>query len=107
MVKTGAKIELLEPTEITYPAGTIVPNCPANSQWMRPFGALTGKYGYPLLYTYSLIIAIICGTAGLPHILVRFYTNSDGRSAKRTTLWVMVLIGTFYLFPCPASLGGP
>ncbi len=99
VVKTGAKIELYEPTEITYPAGTIVPNCPANSQWIQPFGALTGKYGYPLLYTYSLIIAIICGTAGLPHILVRFYTNPDGRSAKRTTLWVMVLIGTFYLFP--------
>jgi len=99
VVKTGAKIELLEPTEITYPAGAIVPNCPANSQWIQPFGALTGKYGYPLLYTYSLIIAIVCGTAGLPHILVRFYTNPDGRSAKRTTLWVMVLIGTFYLFP--------
>ena len=41
----------------------------------------------------------MCGTAGLPHILVRFYTNPDGRAAKRTTLWVMVLIGTFYLFP--------
>jgi Na+(H+)/acetate symporter ActP len=98
-VKTAAKIELRDPTEITYPVGTIVPNCPANSRWIQPFGALTGKFGYPLLYTYSLIIAIVCGTAGLPHILVRFYTNPDGRSAKRTTLWVMVLIGTFYLFP--------
>ncbi|MBC8142299.1 MAG: cation acetate symporter, partial [Armatimonadetes bacterium] len=36
--------------------------------------------------------------AGLPHILVRFYTNPDGRSAKRTTFWVMVLLGVFYVF---------
>ncbi len=35
-----------------------------------------------LLYTYSLIIALVCGTAGLPHILVRFYTNPDGVAAK-------------------------
>ena len=55
--------------------------------------------GYALLYTYSLIIALICGTAGLPHILVRFYTNPDGVAAKRTTMWVMVLIGIFYVFP--------
>jgi cation/acetate symporter len=54
---------------------------------------------YSLLYTYSLIIALVCGTAGLPHILVRFYTNPDGVAAKRTTMWVMILIGVFYLFP--------
>jgi Na+(H+)/acetate symporter ActP len=52
-----------------------------------------------LIYTYSLIIALVCGTAGLPHILVRFYTNPDGAAAKRTTMWVMILIGIFYLFP--------
>jgi Na+(H+)/acetate symporter ActP len=52
-----------------------------------------------LLYTYSLIIALVCGTAGLPHILVRFYTNPDGVAAKRTTMWVMILIGVFYIFP--------
>ena len=52
-----------------------------------------------MLYTYSLIIALVCGTAGLPHILVRFYTNPDGVAAKRTTMWVMILIGTFYVFP--------
>nr|WP_283950767.1 cation acetate symporter [Pedosphaera parvula] len=54
---------------------------------------------YSLLYTYSLIIALVCGTAGLPHILVRFYTNPDGVAAKRTTMWVMILIGVFYVFP--------
>jgi Na+(H+)/acetate symporter ActP len=36
---------------------------------------------------------------GLPHVLVRFYTNPDGRQARRTTLVVIGLLGTFYLFP--------
>ncbi len=84
---------------------------PADSTWLNPFGPLTTKAAkaaklspeeskpYSLLYTYSLIIALVCGTAGLPHILVRFYTNPDGVAAKRTTMWVMILIGVFYLFP--------
>jgi cation/acetate symporter len=84
---------------------------PADGAWVSPFGPLTTKAAkaaglsaekakpYSLLYTYSLIIAIVCGTAGLPHILVRFYTNPDGVAAKQTTMWVMILIGVFYLFP--------
>jgi Na+(H+)/acetate symporter ActP len=84
---------------------------PADAAWLNPFGPLTTKAAkaaglqgdaikpYALLYTYSLIIALVCGTAGLPHILVRFYTNPDGVAAKRTTMWVMILIGVFYVFP--------
>ena len=94
---------------------------PKDEAWVSPFGPLTTKAvtaaaaarpeaeraaylaehqkPYSLLYTYSLIIALVCGTAGLPHILVRFYTNPDGVAAKRTTMWVMILIGVFYVFP--------
>jgi Na+(H+)/acetate symporter ActP len=84
---------------------------PKDGTWLNPFGTLTTKAAkaaklsvgasktYSLLYTYSLIIALVCGTAGLPHILVRFYTNPNGVAAKRTTMWVMILIGVFYLFP--------
>jgi len=99
MLRNAPKIEFLKPTTGLIAAGSAVPNAQANKKWSEPFGTLTGKYGYPLLYTYSLILALVCGTAGLPHILVRFYTNPDGRSAKRTTLWVMVLIGVFYIIP--------
>lgn len=86
-------------------------NAPPDPAWVAPFGPLTTKSAkaaglstqearpYALLYTYSLIIALVCGTAGLPHILVRFYTNPDGVAAKRTTMWVMILIGIFYVFP--------
>jgi cation/acetate symporter len=84
---------------------------PVDATWIAPFGPLTTKAAaaagmskeeqrpYSLLYTYSLIIALVCGTAGLPHILVRFYTNPNGVAAKRTTMWVMILIGVFYVFP--------
>ncbi len=84
---------------------------PKDETWLSPFGPLTTKAAkaaglsaektkpFSLLYTYSLIIALVCGTAGLPHILVRFYTNPDGVAAKRTTMWVMILIGIFYVFP--------
>lgn len=97
-VVTGVKLEFDDPAELSLSKGLPVPNAQRNSKWLAPFGTLTSKHGYPLLYTYSLIIALICGTAGLPHILVRFYTNPDGRSAKKTTFWVMVLIGVFYFF---------
>lgn len=107
-VVTAPKIEFATPTEAVLPRGSFVPNAQNNKKWVEPFGTLTSKHGadYGLLYTYSLIIALVCGTAGLPHILVRFYTNPDGRSAKRTTFWVMVLIGTFYAFtPIWGTLG--
>jgi cation/acetate symporter len=98
-VITAPKLEFADKTEGVLADGALAPNAPPNNKWIAPYGPLTSKYQFPLLYTYSLIIALVCGTAGLPHILVRFYTNPDGRSAKRTTLWVMVLIGLFYLFP--------
>jgi Na+(H+)/acetate symporter ActP len=51
------------------------------------------------VFVYSLLIATFLGTMGLPHILVRFYTNPDGRAARRTTVRVLALLGAFYLFP--------
>ena len=47
----------------------------------------------------SLLVALLFGTLGLPHVLVRFYTNPDGQSARRTTLIVLGLLSVFYLFP--------
>lgn len=73
----------------------------------RPSGAgVGGDWADPVasgavgLYsTYSLIIALFLGTMGLPHVVVRFYTNPDGRGARRTTLAVLALLGLFYLWP--------
>lgn len=52
-----------------------------------------------LYRNFSLIIALLFGTLGLPHVLVRFYTNPDGPSARRTTQIVLLLLSVFYLFP--------
>ena len=105
-VLSTIKLEFQTPAALRLFAGASAPNAQKNSKWIQPFGTLTSKHGYPLLYTYSLIIALICGTAGLPHILVRFYTNPDGKSAKKTTFVVMVLIGVFYFFtPIWGTLG--
>ena len=64
--------------------------------WSLPLGS-GGAEG--LYVTYSLIIATFLGTMGLPHVVVRFYTNPDGRAARRTTLVVLGLLGLFYLLP--------
>ncbi|MBE0466767.1 MAG: cation acetate symporter, partial [Candidatus Desulforudis sp.] len=40
---------------VEYARGEVVPNAPADKTWLEPFGPLTNKYGYPVLYTYSLI----------------------------------------------------
>lgn len=51
------------------------------------------------LVTVSLLLALVFGTLGLPHVLVRFYTNPDGASARTTTVMVTALVCLFYLFP--------
>jgi Na+(H+)/acetate symporter ActP len=54
----------------------------------------------------SLLVALLLGTLGLPHVLVRFYTNPDGVAARRTTLIVLGLLSVFYLFPVAIGMLG-
>ncbi len=91
-------------TELTFPAGTPVPlldDIPRldNARWSTPLSGLAGTGEHPLFNTYSLILATFLGTMGLPHVLVRFYTNPNGLAARKTTLVVLCLLGMFYLFP--------
>ncbi|MFC0429352.1 cation acetate symporter [Kutzneria buriramensis] len=91
--------EVAAKTSLSFTAGTPVPMVAGavqdNADWLRPQSG-----GLPDLFnTYSLIFATFLGILGLPHVLARFYTNPDGRSARRTTLHVLLLLGTFYLFP--------
>ncbi|WP_424297591.1 cation acetate symporter [Gordonia sp. (in: high G+C Gram-positive bacteria)] len=67
------------------------------SAWMTSGGGLGG--GHPLYQVLSLIIATFLGAMGLPHVLVRFYTNPDGRAARRTALNVIAALSVFYFFP--------
>jgi cation/acetate symporter len=49
------------------------------------------------LDTVSLGIGLVLGTAGLPHILMRFFTVPDAKAARSSVMWAMVLIGAFYV----------
>ncbi|MQA62679.1 MAG: cation acetate symporter [Actinophytocola sp.] len=95
----GVGMRVSAGTTLRFEKGTYVPvvvGSPAdNAGWLMPGDG----DGWDLAGTYSLIIALLLGTMGLPHILVRFYTNPDGKAARRTTLHVLLLVGLFYLFP--------
>jgi Na+(H+)/acetate symporter ActP len=90
VVTAGSRLE--------FEAGSAVPvvtGAPVeDANWLTPFPE--GR-PYGLLATYSLILATFLGTMGLPHVLVRFYTNPDGREARRTAVIVLALIGVFYM----------
>ncbi|MDO9108727.1 MAG: cation acetate symporter [Coriobacteriia bacterium] len=53
---------------------------------------------------FSMVLALVLGTAGLPHILNRYYTNPSGAAARRSTFWVLIFIGTFYIMAPIAGL---
>ncbi|GAA2749048.1 MULTISPECIES: solute symporter family protein [Kitasatospora] len=53
----------------------------------------------------SLGLALVLGTAGLPHILSRFYTVPTARAARRSTIWAIGLVGCFYLMAIVLGLG--
>ncbi|WP_431473259.1 cation acetate symporter [Ornithinimicrobium sp. W1665] len=91
-------------TALAVPAGVIVavwwatrgPVPQVDDSWLLP---LTG--GDPdrhhLYRTFSLLVALALGTTGLPHVVVRYYTNPDGAQARRTTVRVLWLLGMFYV----------
>jgi cation/acetate symporter len=55
--------------------------------------------------TVSLGLALVLGTAGLPHILMRFFTVPDAKAARSSVVWAMFLIGAFYLMVTALGFG--
>lgn len=45
---------------------------------------------------FALMVTLVFGTTGLPHVMNRFFTSPTGRAARMTTVWVIALIGVFY-----------
>jgi Na+(H+)/acetate symporter ActP len=86
---------------VTLAAGAhtpVVEGAPATgAAWVGSGAGVGGKH--PLYQVLSIIVATFLGAMGLPHVLVRFYTNPDGRAARRSALAVIALLGGFYLFP--------
>jgi len=68
-------------------------------------GLLYGKDLTGQIDFLSLGLALVLGTAGLPHILIRFYTVPDSRAARRSVQWAIGLIGAFYLMTLALGFG--
>ncbi|PRY59484.1 cation/acetate symporter [Knoellia remsis] len=71
---------------------------PVTESWWTPFAPRSAD-DHPVYRTASMMLALCLGTMGLPHVLVRYYTNPDGVAARRTTTSVIALLGLFYLVP--------
>ena len=63
------------------------------------------QYGALPIDFVSLALALVLGTAGLPHVLMRFYTVPTAKEARRSVVWAIWLIGIFYLFTLVLGFG--
>ncbi len=68
-------------------------------------GLKYGATGISKLDFISLGLALVLGTAGLPHILIRFYTVPDSKTARKSVNWAIGLIGVFYLMTLVLGFG--
>jgi cation/acetate symporter len=68
-------------------------------------GAQYGATSISQLDFISLALALVLGTAGLPHVLMRFYTVPTAKDARRSVVWAIWLIGIFYLFSLVIGYG--
>jgi Na+(H+)/acetate symporter ActP len=98
-------------TTLVFPAGSTAPEVHDSpsltaQEWTSPLLHLGGDPNHPLAATYGILLATVLGAMGLPHILVRFYTNKDGQAARRTTAFVLLLLGCFYVLPAVFAVLG-
>lgn len=68
-------------------------------------GLQYGASGTTRLDFVSLALALVLGTAALPHVLMRFYTVPTAKEARRSVVWAIWLIGAFYLFTLVLGYG--
>ena len=98
-------------TQIEWPVGAFAPfevgiDQLTGEQWAAPLGEKSLGGGHPLYFSYAFLLANMFGIIALPHIVVRFYTNPTGREARRTNLWVLMLIAPYYaMLPLLGSAG--
>ena len=75
-------------------------NSPQGDKLLNPGLHYTSKVDF-----LSLALALVLGTAALPHILMRFYTVPSAKEARRSVVWAIWLIGIFYLFTLVLGYG--
>ena len=85
-------------------AGAAADNHPAGQKLLEP-GLQYGESTITKIDFLSLAIGGVLGPAGLPHILMRFYTVPTGREARKSVVGAIWLIGTFFLCSLVLGLG--
>ncbi|MEU9562784.1 cation acetate symporter [Streptomyces sp. NPDC048161] len=84
--------------------GTAASKSGHGAAFLEP-GLKYGATGTSKLDFLSLGIALVLGTAGLPHILIRFYTVPTAKAARKSVNWAIGIIGTFYLMTIALGFG--
>ncbi|MFI6472390.1 cation acetate symporter [Streptomyces sp. NPDC050516] len=84
--------------------GTAAEKSGKGSAFLEP-GLKYGANGTSKLDFISLGIALVLGTAGLPHILIRFYTVPTAKAARKSVNWAIGIIGAFYLMTIALGFG--
>ncbi|MFF2527052.1 solute symporter family protein [Streptomyces liangshanensis] len=84
--------------------GTAASNSGKGSAFLEP-GLKYGATEISKLDFISLGIALVLGTAGLPHILIRFYTVPTAKAARKSVIWAIGIIGAFYLMTIVLGFG--
>ncbi|HEU4656338.1 MAG TPA: hypothetical protein VFR97_02380, partial [Capillimicrobium sp.] len=69
------------------------------------FSLTPGTFFTTPIDTVSLGLALVLGTAGLPHILMRFFTVPNAKAARSSVLWAVILIGAFYIMTTALGFG--
>ncbi|PIB75067.1 cation acetate symporter [Mycolicibacterium brumae] len=95
-------------TEILGSAQSAISGSSNEAVASRDVLAPGAQYGESLLKQVnfiSLSFALVLGTAGLPHVLMRFYTVPTAKEARRSVVWAIALIGAFYLFTLALGYG--
>ncbi|MBP2402177.1 solute symporter family protein [Streptomyces syringium] len=101
-------ITVLVLTKFNWNISTLLGEAAKESGKGRAFlepGLQYGKDGTSKLNFISLGIALVLGTAGLPHILIRFYTVPTAKAARKSVNWAIGIIGAFYLMTIALGFG--
>jgi cation/acetate symporter len=85
--------------------GAAVDNSPKAGEKLLGPGLQYGKSNLTKIDFISLSLALVLGTAGLPHVLMRFYTVPSSKEARKSVEWAIWLIGGFYLLSLVLGYG--
>jgi cation/acetate symporter len=100
----------LRPPDVEHPTTIYEPKVQQGADLLLPGSSPTfaGTRAPELsrkLDFFSLMLALFCGTASLPHILIRYYTVKDADAARKSTVVGIAAIGTFYVLTLYLGLG--